>query len=115
MDMQKNKQTFKSFITTRTWWNNFSMEYDIGDMDWAFNRITVTKLKGNKVQLDIDNAYVCDDDNNRGETPYTWFKMILKYDANPYGWVMDTYDEVDRSEKARKRAYIKGIRDMEEI
>ena len=101
----------KKIITTKNWWSNFYLEYDRGDLNWVFDRIK-TNPKGRNITLLIDSAYVCDDDNNRGMSVWGWFVSSLKSDSSPYGWVMDTYDESDRSEKAQKRAYVKGCKNI---
>ena len=95
--------------TTKNFWWNFKLEYDRGDMGWAFSRIKVS-MKGNKAELDIDNSFVCDDDNNRGNTALDWFKMIMRTDIDPCGWILDNYDEQDKSEKAKRRHYIAGCK-----
>ena len=99
----------KTLITTKTFWSNFTLEYDRGDMDWAFDRIKST-TKGNKTTLELDNEYVCTDQNNTDLTPYSWFIGIMKSDIDPFGWVLDNYDEGDAAEKAKDRAYIAGCK-----
>jgi hypothetical protein len=101
----------KTLITTTNFWNNFTLEYDRGDMDWAFDRIKSTS-KGNKTTLQLDDTFICTHQNWTGQTPYSWFIGIMKYDIDPCGWVMDTYEEGDRAEKAKKRAYIKGCKNI---
>jgi len=101
----------KTLVTTTNFWSSFRLEYDRGDMDWVFDRIKVTS-KGNKTTLELDNDYICTDQNWTDKTPYTWFIGIMKSDIGPFGWVLDNYDEGDRSEKAKDRAYIKGCKNI---
>lgn len=100
--------------TTRNWWGGFCQEYDRGDHDWFFDRVKET-YQGHRVTLDIDETFVVTkevDVNNVSETPARWFRMIVSSDADPFGWVMDTYEEKDRRDKARARAYVTGCKNI---
>lgn len=74
--------------------------YESGERsyDWQIQNIKVT-YKANKAILEF-----VDEDN------YKTFIFLLKDDSSPYGRLLNTIDEQDRSYQARIRAFIRNAK-----
>jgi len=102
----------KSIIVTEKWWKWFNLEYDRGDCGYQFSHITIIPV-GNKLQITADDTFVLtekEDINNVGETVWSWLTMIIRTDADPYGWVMEAHESMDRSEWMKAFNYVRGCR-----
>lgn len=101
-----------SLVTTRGWWNWFYLEYQ-DDHQYQFEHIKLENLGGNKLKLIIDNSIVMTEKENRnnvGATTFSWFKMIVTTDTDPFGWILNDISDYDKSDRMRAYNYVRGCK-----
>ncbi len=100
-------------ITTKSFIDFILREYDDSFDGWYANFLpnlrNYKKIKNNKVEVNLDPTIWNDAHEYNA---LTWFAFIVKSDSNPFGRLMDTYEDESIGDKAKIRAFMKESRNV---